>query len=196
MKTKLRIILTLFLAFTVQLLFAQQLTVTGNVSDDSGMPLIGATIAIAGTSTGTSSDFDGNYSISVNQGDVLSFSYVGYSDQNITVGNSNTVNVTLQLDNTLDEVVVVAYGTQKKEALTGSVGIVETETIEKIATSNVVQGLVGKIAGVQVINNSGQPGAAPAVRIRGIGSINAAISTRTDKPVSYTHLTLPTTPYV
>ena len=76
---------------------------------------------------------------------------------------------------------MVAYGTQKKEALTGSVGIVETETIEKIATSNVVQGLVGKIAGVQVINNSGQPGAAPAVRIRGIGSINAAISTRTDK---------------
>jgi len=66
MKTKLRIILTLFLAFTVQLSFAQQLTVTGNVSDDSGMPLIGATIAIAGTSTGTSSDFDGNYSISVN----------------------------------------------------------------------------------------------------------------------------------
>jgi len=181
MKTKFTMILTLFMALIVQLTFAQQKTVSGTVSDENGLPLIGATVVIAGTSSGTTTDFDGNYKITASQGDVLNFSYVGYSDQNITVGNSNTVNVTLQLDNTLDEVVVVAYGTQKKEALTGSVGIVETETIEKIATSNVVQGLVGKIAGVQVINNSGQPGAAPAVRIRGIGSINAAISTRTDK---------------
>jgi hypothetical protein len=181
MKTKFTMTLTLFMALIVQLTFAQQKTVSGTVSDENGLPLIGATVVIAGTSSGTTTDFDGNYKITASQGDVLNFSYVGYSDQNITVGNSNTVNVTLQLDNTLDEVVVVAYGTQKKEALTGSVGIVETETIEKIATSNVVQGLVGKIAGVQVINNSGQPGAAPAVRIRGIGSINAAISTRTDK---------------
>ena len=91
MKTKFRIILTLFLAFTVQLSFAQQLTVTGTVSDDSGMPLIGATVAIAGTSTGTTSDFDGNYSIKANQGDVLSVSYVGYSSQDITSSSASSL---------------------------------------------------------------------------------------------------------
>ena len=174
MKTKFTMILTLFMAFVVQLTFAQQRTISGTVSDENGLPLLGATVVISGSSTGTSTDFDGNYKINANTGDVLSFSYVGYQGQNITVGTSNTVNVTLQLDNTLDEVVVVAYGTQKKEALTGSVGVIETETLEKITVSNVVQGLVGKIAGVQVINNSGQPGAAATVRIRGIGSINAS----------------------
>jgi TonB-linked SusC/RagA family outer membrane protein len=174
MKTKFTLTLTLFMALIVQLTFAQQKTISGTVSDENGLPLLGATVVISGTSTGTTTDFDGNYKINANTGDVLTFSYVGYQNQNITVGTSNTVNATLQLDNTLEEVVVVAYGTQKKEALTGSVGVVETETLEKIAVSNVVQGLVGKVAGVQVINNSGQPGAAPTVRIRGVGSINAS----------------------
>jgi len=174
MKTKFTMILTLFMALIVQISFAQQKTVSGTVSDENGLPLIGTTVLVVGTSSGTTTDFDGKYSIKAKAGDVLSYSYVGYATQNKTVGSASTINATLQPDNTLDEIIVVAYGTQKKEALTGSVGLVETETLEKIATSNVVQGLVGKVAGLQVINNSGQPGAAPTVRIRGIGSINAS----------------------
>ena len=100
MKTKSTLILTLFMALIVQLSFAQQNTISGTVSDENGLPLLGATIVISGTTSGTTTDFDGNYKINANTGDVLTFSYVGYQSQNITVGNSNTVNVTLQLDNT------------------------------------------------------------------------------------------------
>jgi hypothetical protein len=105
MKTKFTLTLTLFMALIVQLTFAQQRTISGTVSDENGLPLFGATVVISGTSTGTTTDFDGNYKINTNTGDVLSFSYVGYQSQNITVGTSNTVNATLQLDNTLEEVV-------------------------------------------------------------------------------------------
>ena len=105
MKTKFTLTLTLFMALIVQLTFAQQRTISGTVSDENGLPLFGATVVISGTSTGTTTDFDGNYKIKTNTGDVLSFSYVGYQSQNITVGTSNTVNATLQLDNTLEEVV-------------------------------------------------------------------------------------------
>ena len=104
MKTKFTMILTLFMAFVVQLTFAQQRTISGTVSDENGLPLLGATVVISGSSTGTTTDFDGNYKINANTGNVLIFSYVGYQGQNISVGASNTVNVTLQLDNTLDEV--------------------------------------------------------------------------------------------
>lgn len=118
MKTKFTMTLTLFMALIVQLTFAQQKTVSGTVSDENGLPLIGATVIVAGTSSGTTTDFDGNYKINTNTGDVLNFSYVGYSDQNITVGASNTMNATLQPDNTLDEVVVTALGIKRdKKAL-------------------------------------------------------------------------------
>ena len=100
MKTKFNLLLTLVFAFVIQFSFAQQKNVSGTVSDENGLPLLGATVVISGTSSGTTTDFDGNYTINANTGDVLTFSYVGYQSQNITVGNSNTVNVTLQLDNT------------------------------------------------------------------------------------------------
>jgi len=106
MKTKFTMILTLFMALIVQLSFAQQKTISGTVSDENGLPLLGATVVISGTTSGTTTDFDGKFMITASTGDVLNFSYVGYQSQNITVGTSNTVNVTLQLDNTLDEVVV------------------------------------------------------------------------------------------
>jgi hypothetical protein len=131
MKTKFTMILTLFMALIVQLTFAQQKTVTGTVSDENGLPLIGATVVISGTSSGTTTDFDGNYKINVNTGDVLNFSYVGYSDQNITVGASNTIDATLQLDNTLDEVVVTAQGIKRdKKALGYAVTTIKSEAIE------------------------------------------------------------------
>ncbi len=172
MKTKFRIILTLFLAFTVQLSFAQQLTVTGTVSDDSGMPLIGATVAIAGTSTGTTSDFDGNYSIKANEGDVLSVSYVGYSSQDITVGTSTTVNVTLAADNSLEEVVVTALGIKRDEKALGySVQSIKGEGMTEARESNISNALSGKIAGVQVTGTSGSVGASSRIVLRGNSSI-------------------------
>src|SRR5210317_904804 len=109
MKTKFSGILTLLLAFVVQITFAQEKTVSGNVSDDNGVPLLGATVVIEGTTTGVSTDFDGNYSIKAKVGDVLTFSYVGYKKVSKTVGASNTVNAVLTPDNQLEEVIVVGY---------------------------------------------------------------------------------------
>ena len=106
MKTKFTMILTLFMALIVQLTFAQEKTVSGIVSDENGLPLIGTTVLIVGSSSGTTTDFDGKYAIKAKTGDVLSYSYVGYSTQNITVGASNTIDTSLQPDNTLDEVVI------------------------------------------------------------------------------------------
>ena len=159
----------------VQLTFAQGKTISGTVSDDSGLPLPGATVLLKGTSSGTSTDFDGKYSISTNTGATLVYSFVGYKTQEVTVGSSNTINVTMQESaSALEEVVVVAYGTQKKEEITGSVTTIKTEQLSDIPTASVVQGLVGQVAGVQIINQSGAPGADPTVRFRGIGSINSS----------------------
>ena len=151
MKTKSTLILTLFMALIVQLSFAQQNTISGTVSDENGLPLLGATIVISGTTSGTTTDFDGNYKINANTGDVLTFSYVGYQSQNITVGNSNTVNVTLQLDNTLDEVVVTALGIKREtKALGYSVQSLKGDGMTEARESNISNALSGKIAGVQV----------------------------------------------
>ena len=119
MKTKFNGILTLLLAFVVQFSFAQEKTISGTVTDGSG-PLPGVTILVKGTKTGTQTDFDGKFSLSVDTGKVLIFSYVGMKTVNVTVGSSNTVNVIMQEDaNLLDEVIVTAYGTSTKEAFTG-----------------------------------------------------------------------------
>ena len=101
MKTKFSVILTLLLALVVQISFAQNQNVSGTVSDENGLPLPGATVVIEGTTTGVSTDFDGKYSIQASQGDVLLFSYVGYSTQSQPVGASNTINVSMELDNSL-----------------------------------------------------------------------------------------------
>ena len=98
MKTKFSGILTLLLAFVVQLTFAQEKTISGTISDGSGLPLPGATVLVKGTASGTSSDFDGKYSIQVNQGSALVFSFVGYTTKEVAVSTSNTINVTLQED--------------------------------------------------------------------------------------------------
>ena len=109
MKPKFTMILML-LALGVQMVFAQQKTVSGTVSDENGLPLPGATVLISGTSTGTSTDFDGKYQLTANVGDVLEISYVGYATQSVTVGASSTYDVSMVLDNTLEEVVVVGQG--------------------------------------------------------------------------------------
>lgn len=173
MKTKFTMTLTLFMALIVQLTFAQQKTVSGTVSDENGLPLIGATVIVAGTSSGTTTDFDGNYKINANKGDVLNFSYVGYSDQNITVGASNTVNTTLQPDNTLDEVIVTALGIEKKkdEDLSSST-TVNTDALERSKESGIIQGLAGKTSGLKITRNSGDPGAGAYIQIRGQNSLS------------------------
>src|SRR5690606_34770658 len=176
MKSRFTGILTLFLACMIQFSFAQEKTITGVVtSAEDGLPLPGATVVIEGTSRGTSTDSDGKYSISAAEGEKLVFSSISMESQTITIGASSVYNVTLTSASTIiDEVVVVAYGTQKKESITGSVATIKSKEISKIVTGNVTQGLVGKVAGVQVANGTGMPGDGATIRIRGIGSLSVS----------------------
>ncbi len=173
MKTKFSGILTLILAFVVQISFAQEKTISGTVIDDSGLPLPGTTVLVKGTSSGTSSDFDGKYSIKAKQGDILVFSFVGYTIQEATVGSSSTVNVTMKEDaESLEEVVIVGYGTATKKSFTGTASVIASENLQAKSLPNITQALAGEAPGVTVINSSGQPGNASTIRIRGYGSVN------------------------
>ncbi|MDO5971271.1 TonB-dependent receptor [Flavivirga aquimarina] len=175
MKTKFSGILTLLLALVVQLAFAQEKTISGTVSDDSGLPLPGATVLVKGTSSGTSSDFDGKYSISASQGATIVFSFVGYTTTEVSVGASNTINITLQEDTeSLEEVVVVAYGSQTKKSIVGALTVVSSDIIENQQTISVTSALQGSVPGVNIISGGGQPGNSPTIRIRGTSSINAS----------------------
>ena len=159
MKTKFSGILTLLLAFVVQLTFAQEKTISGTVLDNTGLPLPGATVLVKGTSSGTSTDFDGKYSIKASQGATLVFSFVGYISSEVAVTASNTINVTMQEDATsLDEVVVVAFGTTTKEAFTGSAGVVKAEQLELRSLTSPIAAIEGNVTGVQFLSTSGQPG--------------------------------------
>lgn len=172
MKTKFSGILTLLLAFVVQLTFAQEKTVSGTVSDESGLPLPGVNIIVKGTTNGTQTDFDGKYSINANAGDVLTFTYVGLKTQEITVGSSDTVNVTMLEDAAvLDEVVVTALGIEReKKSLGYATQEVKGDAVSKIKSSNFVNSLSGKVAGLD-IKSSGTLGGSTNVVIRGNSSI-------------------------
>jgi len=173
MKLKLTWLLTLFMAFVMQFSFAQEKTVTGTVTTATdGMPLPGASVIVKGTSRGQQTDFDGKYTIKVDQGDVLVISYVGMTPGEITIGAANTYDIALEDANTLDEVVIVGYGTTTKKAYAGTATVVKSENIETKNFSNVSQSLAGEAAGVTVINTSGQPGSTSTIRIRGFGSVN------------------------
>lgn len=173
MKTRFRLILMLLMISSFG--FAQELQVSGTVtSNEDNMPLPGVSVIISGTARGTSTDFDGNYTLKVNQGDVLEFSFIGFKNTSVTVGSSSTINVVLETDvAALDEVVVVGYGTQKKADLTGSIATVKAEEIEKTPAANVMQSMQGKVAGVQIVS-AGTPGDSPTVRIRGLGTYGSA----------------------
>ncbi|QDO93787.1 SusC/RagA family TonB-linked outer membrane protein [Formosa sediminum] len=174
MKTKFSGILTLFLAFVVQLTFAQEKLISGTVSDEAGLPLPGVNIIIKGTSQGTQSDFDGNYSLSASSGDVLSFSFMGYKSKTITVGTSTTINLTMTEDlSELDEVVVTALGIKRDEKALGySSQEVSSEQLVTVRDANVVNSLSGKVAGINVTNASGAVGSESRIVIRGISSIS------------------------
>ena len=172
MKTKFSGILTLLLAFVVQLTFAQEKTISGTVSDGSGLPLPGATVLVKGTTSGTSSDFDGKYSIKASQGSTLVFSFVGYTTKEIKVGSSNTINVTMAEDaESLEEVVVTAFGkTKQKRSLGYSATAVDSDAITAVSTTNPLENLSGKVAGVD-ITAPAQPGASAKVILRGFSTL-------------------------
>ena len=162
-------------SFHVTALSAQNITVTGTVTDQSGETLPGASVVVRGTTLGVISGSDGRFSINVPDRDaVLVFSSVGFTTQEITVGNQTTINVTLvEGAQSIDEVIVVAFGTARREAFTGSVGIVDSESIALSQQTNVAQTLAGRVAGVQLSNISGQFGSSPSILIRGFGSISS-----------------------
>ena len=172
MKTKFKGILTLLLAFVVQTTFAQENTVSGTVSDVSGV-LPGVSILIKGTKSGTETDFDGKYSIQANTGDVLVFRYLGYKMISKTVGSSNEINVTLQEDaNVLDEIVLTALGTEKKkDSDLSSTSVVKVDQLKKSGEAGILQALSGKTSGVNITRNSGDPGAGAYIQIRGQNTI-------------------------
>jgi len=145
--------------------------ITGTVSDSQG-PVIGASIVEKGTSNGTVTDLDGNFTLNVKPGATLVVSYIGYTTQEIAVGNQSNFNVTLQEDNTsLEEVVVVGYGVQKKKLLTGATVQVKGEDIAKLNTTNALEAMQSSTPGVQITSSSTQPGKGYKVYIRGIGTI-------------------------
>ena len=154
-----------------------QSIVKGTVSDESGEPVIGATVKVKGSNEGAITDFDGNYSVKAASNATIAFSYVGYVTQEVNVGGRSTINVTLKEDNTtLNDVVVIGYGTMKKSDISGSVASVNTAEMMKRAPTNIAQGLQGAAPGVIVTMQDGAPDANAAVRIRGVATINGNAS--------------------
>ncbi len=154
--------------------YSQSLRVVGTVSDPDGEPIPGVYVIIEGTQVGVATDLDGKYSIEAAPDAVLQFSSIGFRDLSVSVGGRSTINVTLEMDaEALDDVIVVAFGTAKKDAYTGSATVIKSEDIAKSQQSNVAQSLAGKVAGVQLTNSSGQPGSSPSIRVRGFSSLNA-----------------------
>ena len=154
---------------------AQSGTVKGTVTDESGLPVIGAGVVVKGTAKGTITDIDGLYSIAAAQGQTLVFSSIGYVNQEIVVGISNEINVVLKTDTELlDEVVVVGYGVQKKVNLTGSVSVVESEDLVGRTSANTSNLLVGVVPNMNVTNDNGRPGDGSSINIRGVNSISSS----------------------
>jgi TonB-dependent SusC/RagA subfamily outer membrane receptor len=169
-----RALIMLLLSISVSWnIFAQDRKVTGKVSDaenGSGMP--GVTVLVKGTAQGSNTDGNGNFTVSVPSNATLVFSFVGYTTQEVAIGNRTSVNVSLAADTrALQEVVVTGYASQNKRDITGAVAVVDVKEMKKMPASNIADQLQGRVAGVQV-SSSGDPGSAAFIRVRGIGSIN------------------------
>ena len=170
-----KIILSLYLCLG---LFAQNTfsqTISGNVTDESGVPLPGANVIIQGTSTGVSTDFDGNYQIQANQDQVLQFSYIGYKSQSVAVGAQDSINVSLEPDNQLEEVVVTSLGfTVVKDQQGSTSSIVDTQSVLRSGEPTIANSLSGKASGVRITRSNGDPGAGSTIRIRGANTIDGS----------------------
>jgi len=165
----------ILLIFTVisNLLFSQERTITGKVTDSRGEGIPGATVLLVGTSIGTTTDLDGNYQISV-KGGVLRYSFIGFASQEVTITDQKQINIVLlEAAQNLDEVVVIGYGTQRKADLTTAVAVVDDKAIKDRPIISAAQALQGKAAGVQVVQPSGKPGVGSSVRVRGSTSVLA-----------------------
>lgn len=173
-----RLIIILSVILSTATLLAQQ-SVQGTITDaQTGESLIGVTVQIKGTTTGTMTDVDGYYSLVSNQlnaSSVLMFSYIGYKTVEETLGSRTIINLQMQIEQSmLDEVVVIGYGTAKKRNVLGAVSKVDNTELTRIPVAGVDQALQGRAAGVQVTQNTGAPGEGVSVRIRGAGSINSS----------------------
>jgi len=170
--TKANLILYLCL-FSSGLLMSQN--VSGTLTDTDGTPLIGVNVLVQGTTTGTISDIDGSYSIPAKAGDVLVFSYVGFSDMEVVVGNDPMVSMSLVMETdseTLDEIIVIGYGTRKKSHVTGAISQIGGSEVAAIQANRVDDAIAGKLAGVLIQNQDGAPGADPKIQIRAAASIS------------------------
>jgi len=165
----------LALLFLIPSLALAQSKVSGTVSEQaSGLPLPGVNVIISGSSTGTTTDFDGNYQLTTTPGDVLVFSYIGFTSQEVLFSGQTRLDIQLAEDaSALDEIVVIGYGSVKKEDLTGSVAVISSKEFNKGAIVSTDQLIRGKVAGVTITDNGGSPDSAPNIRIRGGASLNA-----------------------
>ena len=164
----------LVLFFISSLLVAQEKDVSGTVTDENGLPLIGVNIIVKNTSRGTQTDFDGNYSISVSPGETLVFSFVGFSAVEKSVGESSTINVTMNTAENLDEVVVVGFGTQSKRKVTDNIVSISSDEINDIPIPSLQGALTGKAAGVQITQINGKVEGGVKMRIRGVSTISSS----------------------
>ncbi|WP_076549675.1 SusC/RagA family TonB-linked outer membrane protein [Maribacter ulvicola] len=174
MNFKLKFFMIAMLLVNIQLFAQDTYDLSGTVVDANNVPIPGANIVVANTTRGTQSDFDGNFTIQVTSGDILRFSYIGYTTETVAIVSQKIVSVTLIEDaSQLDEVVVVGYGTQKKSTITGSISKVTNETLDQIAVSRVDDALIGQVSGVNIQATNAEAGGAPTITIRGIGSVTA-----------------------
>ena len=169
-----KLILSIMMSFMAISIALGQQTITGNVSDENGVALVGASVVEVGTNNGVVADFDGNFSITVGDDASLSVSFLGYKTQVVEVGNSTSIDVVLAEGNQLDEVVVTGYGTESRRLLTDNIASLKSEDISEIPTPNVFNTFAGKVAGVQVTQTNGKVESGFNFRIRGQASISAS----------------------
>jgi len=177
-KTNFRKALMFSLAFIMSVgIYAQQLTIKGKILDETDTPLIGATVSVVGKTVGASADAEGEFTIKAAKGETLQFTYVGYESQSLRVSNQNSLVIKMvPKHSSLDEVVVIGYGTMKRSDLTGSISSVNSEKIEGFKTSSVLGALGGQVAGVQITQFDGTPGSGFNVNIRGVGTLTGDAS--------------------
>ena len=175
MKLKTKLMLLGILLVNISLFAQDSFIVSGNVKTaEDDQPIPGVNVIILNSTQGVTTDFDGNYSLEVKNGDVLQFSYIGYAGQTVIVDGQRTINVVLQEDaNQLDEVVVIGYGTAKKSHLTGAISKVENKNLDQIAAARADDALIGQVSGVNIQATNAEAGGAPTITIRGVGSITA-----------------------
>lgn len=166
------ILFYIFILFVINNTYSQK-QLSGSITSEDG-PLPGATVIVQGTNNGTTSDFDGNFTINANEGDVLQISFVGFQSQEITVTNENSYSITMISDNELEEVVLTGYGVIRKSDVTGSMSSLDSDDFNEGIVSNIDQLIQGRVSGVQISQNDGEPGSGLSVNIRGSSSISAS----------------------